>query len=66
MDKNLTAYDHAILRQFGGTNERKTLYQLSLKVPFDDVVLAERLEKLENLGYMKSHNRNGVTVYRRL
>lgn len=66
MQDELTAYDYAILRQFKGTDERKTLYQLSLRVEFDENTLTERLEKLENLGYVKSHTRNGKRIFRRL
>ena len=65
MDK-LTAFDHEILKQFKGTDERKTLYQLSLKVSFDEQILVSRLEKLERLEYIKSHSRDGKRTYRRL
>lgn len=66
MDYELTAFDHELLRQFKGTEVRKTFYELSLKVSFDDTVLEERLVKLEKLGYVKSYTRNGKRVYRRL
>lgn len=65
-DKELTAIDYQILKKFHSTDLRMTQYKIGLLTGLDDNTLTERLEKLEQLGYMKHHSRYGTKIWRRL